>query len=162
MGLASDLLCLGQALDVLPEGRATHADALRQLSAHVAEVRDALYELYCDAAHPRTSDLHGFLGSLEPHVRQAYAWCGAVVALFLQVAAQLRAESALDWEAAKAAYRAAVEKLPRFALGLREAVYGFGIDFTSPVEPLRNLTTNLDQFAGTVDALDEALAKRFG
>jgi hypothetical protein len=162
MALAADLLCLGQALEVLPEARATHADALRQLSAHVAEVRDALYELYCDAAHPRTGDLPGFLGGLEPHVRQGYAWCGAVVALFVQIAAQLRAESELDWEAAKASYRAAVEKLPRFALGLRTAVYDFGIDFTSPVEPLRNLTVNLDQFAGAVDALDDALAKRFG
>jgi hypothetical protein len=162
MALASDLLCLEQFLDAAPEARSTHAEAVRQLSGPCDAVRDALYELYCDAAHPRTADLEGFLPALKPHVYESYSWCAAVVGLLTQIAAQLRTEAGLDWDAAKAGYSALAEKLPRSLDGVRSGLAALpSIDFASPVEPLRNLPENLVHLAHSIAALDEALTKRF-
>ncbi len=79
MALAADQLCLAQALDSAREARSTHAEAVRQLSLLCDSVRDALYELYCDAAHPQAAGLPGFRGALKPLVQGTYGWCVAVV-----------------------------------------------------------------------------------
>jgi hypothetical protein len=62
---------------------------------------------------------------------------------------------------AKAAYRAVAEKRPTSADEPRSLIGALGIDFASPVEPLRNLPMNLDHLASATATLDEALAKRF-
>ncbi len=161
MGLASGLLCLVQLVDAAPAERATHAAAVRQLSALCASVRDALYELYCDAAHPHAAELTTFLPALEGHVRDCYSWCVAVVALLVQVATGLRSDAALDWEAVRASSKAVAEKLPKSTVALRTVGRSLAIDFASPVEPLRNLPANLESLAAAVAALDDALAMRF-
>jgi hypothetical protein len=161
MALAADLHCLAQVLDSAPEPRPSHADAVRQLALACDSVRDALYELYCDAAHPRTADLAGFLAALEPEVRKSYSWCSSVVVLLAQIASQLRSESGPDWSAARAGYRAVAEKRPTSADGPRSVLRALGVDFASPVEPLRNLPANLDHLATATAALDDALSKRF-
>jgi hypothetical protein len=162
MALAADLHCLAQVLDSAPEVRLTHADAVRQLSQLCDSMRDALYELYCDAAHPHAADVAGFLGALEPSVRESYGWCSSVVSLLTQVASELRAEPGPDWSAAKATYKAVSEKRPRTSPeAARSLVCKLAIDFESPVEPLRNLPVNLDHLADATAGLDEALAKRF-
>jgi hypothetical protein len=162
MALAADLHCLAQVLDSVPEVRLTHADAVRQLSVHCDSMRDALYELYCDAAHPHAAYVVGFLGALEPSVRESYAWCSSVVALLTQIANELRDESGPEWSAAKASYKSVAERRPRTSPeGARSLVCKLGINFESPVEPLRNLPVNLDHLADATAGLDEALAKRF-
>jgi hypothetical protein len=161
MSLASSLLCLDQALDLV-DAAEVHADAVRQLCRLCDSVRDALYELYCDAAHPRTADLAGFLPALEPSVRASYAWCAGAVGLLMQLGARLRSEGGPDWSEAKSAYRSVAAKRPPTDEQPGELARSLPVDFASPVEPLRNLPTNLAHLASAVAALDEALAKRFG
>jgi hypothetical protein len=158
MALASDLLCLVQMLDAAPDA---HGDALRQLCGLCDAVRDVLYELYCDAAHPRVGDHPGFLIALEPGVRASYDWCAAVVRFLAQVAAQLRSGGELDWGDAKATYRQVAAKRPIYEQRLFRLARSLPVDFASPVEPLRNLPANLDHLGRSVALLDNALVKRF-
>jgi hypothetical protein len=170
MALAADLLCLPLVADLLclpplvesgPEAHEAHAMAVRQLSQLCDAVRDALYELYCDAADPRAAELSGLLAALEPPVRDTYAWCASVVAFLTWIAGELRSETGLDWSAAKVRYRELAAKRPQADDRPRALVASSPIDFASPVEPLRNLLANLDNLAAAISALDEALSKRF-
>src|SRR5580692_1139179 len=74
MALASELLWLQQLPDVPAEGD-LHRQTISTLAARVEAVRDALYELYCDAADDRMAPLLGPEAALERYVRDCYAWC---------------------------------------------------------------------------------------
>ncbi len=160
MGLASGLLWVGQLLDTVPEGDA-HGETVRRLAAHTEAVRDALYELYCDAADDRTAPLMGRGTPLEQHVRGSYGWCVRVVGLLATVTNGLRAESRPDWVVAKSEFREATRHYPVVPPGLREAVRALPIDFTSPIEPLRNLPDDLDELITAAVELQAMLGKRF-
>jgi hypothetical protein len=163
VGLASELLCLEQMLEAIPEGGA-HVETMRRLVGHAEAVRDALYELYCDAADERVAHLIGPKAALEDRVRVSYAWCTSVVGVLASVTSGLRArgDAGPDWSATKAAFRSA-EGLYRERSGeLRDAVRSLPIDFASPIEPLRNLPSDLDQLFSSVEELHTTLAKRFG
>jgi hypothetical protein len=161
MGLASGLLWLGQLLDTVPEGDA-HAETVRRLGAHTEAVRDALYELYCDAADKRVAPLLGQGAALERHVRGAYAWCVRVVGLLATVTNGLRADSRPDWTIVKGEFRNATDHYPFVPAQLQAGLRELSIDFTSPTEPLRNLPGDLDQLAAATLELQTMLAKRFG
>ena len=160
MGLASGLLWVGQLLDTVAEGDA-HAETVRGLAAHTASVRDALYELYCDAADDRVAPLMGRGTPLEQHVRGSYGWCVRVVGLLATVTNGLRAESRPDWTIAKGEFRASTRHYPEVPPELRDAVRALPIDFSSPIEPLRNLPQDLDQLIAATEELKAMLAKRF-
>jgi hypothetical protein len=160
MGLASGLLWVGQLLDTVPEGDA-HAETVRRLAAHTETVRDALYELYCDAADDRVAPLMGRGTPLEQHVRGSYGWCVRVVGLLATVTNGLRAESRPDWAIAKSEFRASVPHYPVVPAGLRDEVRALPIDFTSPIEPLRNLPDDLDELITATVELQSMLGKRF-
>jgi len=160
MGLASGLLWLAQLLDTVPEGDA-HAETVRRLAAHTDAVRDALYELYCDAADDRIAPLLGRGTPLEEHVRGSYGWCVRVVGLLATVTNGLRAESRPDWIIAKAEFRASTQHFPAAPPDLGEAIRALPIDFTSPIEPLRNLPQDLNQLITATEELQAMLAKRF-
>ncbi len=163
MGLASELLWLEQLLEGAPEGDA-HLETIRRLVTHVEAVRDALYELYCDAADERLMPLVAGAAPLESFVRLSYAWCKSVVGLLAAMTYDLRArgDAGLDWPAAKAGFREAEALVPKPAPGMRDAVRALPIDFTSPIEPLRNLPQDLEQLFASIEALHSTLAKRFG
>jgi hypothetical protein len=160
MGLASGLLWVAQLLDTVPEGDA-HADTVRRLAAHTEAVRDALYELYCDAADDRTAPLMGRGTPLEQHVRDSYGWCVRVVGLLATVTNGLRAESRPDWIIAKGEFRASTTHYPAVPTELRDAVRALPIDYSSPIEPLRNLPQDLDKLIAATEELQAMLAKRF-
>jgi hypothetical protein len=160
MGLASGLLWVGQLLDAVPEGDA-HADTVRRLGAHVDAVRDALYELYCDAADGRIAPLLGPGAALEQHVRDSYAWCVRVVGLLATVTNGLRVESGPDWTVARAEFHTSTAHYPAVPETLRGSVHALAIDFTSLTEPLRNLPQDLDQLITAMQELRTTLAKRF-
>jgi hypothetical protein len=161
MGLASGLLWLGQLLDIVPEGDA-HADTVQRLGAHTDAVRDALYELYCDAADGRLAPLLGRGAPLENHVRGSYPWCVRVVGLLATVTNGLRVPAGPDWSIAKGEFRELTPYYPASPDVLRDLVRGLAIDFTSPTEPLRNLPQDLEQLAAAMMELQSILAKRFG
>jgi hypothetical protein len=165
MSLASALLLLEQQLGEDAEPPSSHRteghdDAVRAMIALASAVRDSLYELYCDAADPRLASLvRG--GLLETHVRAAYPWCEQAVALLGAVSSGLRTPAGPHWAAAKAAFREMAGVHPGSGDGLRVAVGGLGIDFSSPVEPLRGFQQDLEQLLHAIDDLYVALAKRF-
>ncbi|MGH7295436.1 MAG: hypothetical protein ACRELB_10910, partial [Polyangiaceae bacterium] len=134
MALVSGMLWLQQLLDAAPEGD-SHADTIRSLLAHTEAVRDALYELYCDAADDRLAPLVGRGGLLEVHVRGSYAWCSLVVGLLATVTTALRTEVGPDWPTVKMSFRQAAAAYPTHRSALRDAVRGLPVDFASPIEP---------------------------
>lgn len=159
MHLASDLLCLEQLVEGLAGGGAP-SETLRRLTAQAGEVRDALYELYCDAADPRMAPVVEPGAALEQDVRRRYAWCTRIVAVLTAIADGLR-RGGPDWGAIKAGFRDAAERYAGASDVLRDAVKGLLVDFTSPVEPLRNLPQDLEQLFGSAERLHEKLASRF-
>jgi hypothetical protein len=164
MDLASELLWLEQLLAAsIPESGA-HVEAVRGLAAKTEAVRDALYELYCDAADERVTPLVGAEALLETRVRVSYAWCTRIVGMLAAITSGVRAHGDIgpDWAAVKAMFRQAAELYAPASSALRQAVVELPIDFASPIEPLRNLPRDLEQLFATVDALHAALAKRFG
>jgi len=161
MALASELLWLQQLLDAPTEGD-LHRQTVGALTARVEAVRDALYELYCDAADDRMAPLLGPEAALERYVRDCYAWCARVVGLLASVMGGLRSEGGPDWAGAKAEFRlAAAQYLVLSPLDLA-AARALSIDFGSPVEPLRNLPEDLDRLVAAVRELHATLEKRFG
>jgi hypothetical protein len=170
MSLASDLLWLEQNSDAGVDGppssgqRDGHFEALRSLAEQASEVRDALYELYCDAADPRLSSVlaPGAAGaSIEVYVRASYDWCGRVVKLLGHITTELRAPGGPDWNVAKSASREAAKHYPGSGEAARTAVQALPIEYSSPVEPLRHLPSNLEELLQAAAELQVRLAKRF-
>ncbi len=167
MNLASALLGLeqhyGDGIEP-PSSRRTdgHFEAMRAMVTEAGGVRDSLYELYCDAPDPRLEKLVAAGGTLEAYVRASYQWCDGVAALLGRLSAELRAGATPSWTEAKAAYRETSAVYPGAGTAVREAVKALGIDFTSPVEPLRGLLHDLDQLLSAMNRMHESLAKRFG
>lgn len=167
MSLASQLLWLEQQVesgDAPPSSgqRDGHLPPIRGFVAGAAAVRDALYELYCDAADPRLAKLVQPGAPLETHVRRTYTWCALVVALLARVTTDLRAPSGPDWELAKTDLRSAERQYPGSGDQVRAAVRALAIDFKSPVEPLRSLPGDLDGLLRAARELQASLATRFG
>jgi hypothetical protein len=166
MNLASSLLWLeqhhGDGTEPPSSHRTdSHLDAMREMVAQAAAVRDALYELYCDAADRRLESLTSRGGILEVRVRASYQWCEGVVALLGRLSADLRAGTVPDWTEARATYRGLAGLYPGTGDDVREAVKALGIDFSSPVEPLRGLLHDIDQLLTGMNDFHATLAKRF-
>jgi hypothetical protein len=160
MGLASGVAWLDQLLD----GGATGAMAatVRTLAAQAEAVRDALYELYCDAADERLRHWTGPGAPFEAQVRGSYLWCASVVTLLGAITNGLRSRGGPDWSAAKALFRDVESKYVRPSQALKEAMSALQIDTNNPVEPLRNLPQDLGRLFMESEALQGALAARFG
>jgi hypothetical protein len=159
MALASQLLWLRHLLSPVPSGDA-HAETVKLLVARAEGVRDALYELYCDAADERLGVLVGRGGLLEAEVRASYAWCVLLIKLLAMITTDLRSLPGPDWPAVKRGAAEVSRRRPAPPKDLREAVRALAIDFASPIEPLRNLASDVDQLAFALSLLDEALYKR--
>jgi hypothetical protein len=82
--------------------------------------------------------------------------------LLAGLSAELRAGATPSWTAAKAAYREASVVYPGTGEEVLDGVKALGIDFTSPVEPLRGLLNDLAQLLTTMRTMHDGLAKRFG
>jgi len=159
MGLASGLAWLDQLLD----GGATGAFAatVRGLAAQAEAVRDALYELYCDAADERLRDWITPGAPFEAQVRGSYAWCASVVTLLGAITNGLRSEGGPDWSAAKALFRDVERKYARPSQALKEALNALQLETNNPTEPLRNLPQDLGRLFMESMALQGALTARF-
>jgi hypothetical protein len=139
MHLASNLLCIDTSLSTTLSKSAAHR--ARAIADQIADVRDATYELYCDAADPRMAKPTSESTPLTKHIEQLYAWCDRVLDALVATR-----NGQIDREGLRAAC-AGVEHL--FDESLRERIRAqieaIDADFTSPVEPLRNLPKDLEQ-----------------
>lgn len=159
MGIVAEITWLEQLLEGGDAG--AHASTLQLLSAHAEAVRDALYELYCDAADERLAPMLGSGALLEQHVRCCYAWCGRVVSMLGNLVHGLRSEAGPDWPLAKTGFRSAAVMYVGPSEALRAAVKALAIDTSSPTEPLRGLPADLEVLFEVTERLQGALAKRF-
>src|SRR3974390_478410 len=119
MAVASELAWLEQLRDT-GHGSA-HADAVRRIVDQVEGVRDALYELYCDAADERLAPLAPAGAALEHHVRATYGWCSRVVGLLAMILNGLRSEAGADWQAGKRGVPGVAAAQPGASAALRAA-----------------------------------------
>jgi hypothetical protein len=159
MEIVGQLAVLEQLLDVGDAGM--HGRTMELLAGHVEAVRDALYELYCDAADERLAPLLEPGALLGQHVRCCYAWLGRVVALLGTLVQGMRSEAGPDWGNAKTGFRSASVMYVGPSDSLRIAVMILSIDTTSPTEPLRNLPADLEALFAVNERLQSVLATRF-
>ena len=159
MGLASEVAWLEQLRETGHGG--AHADTVRHLVSQVEGVRDALYELYCDAADERLAPLVPAGAALEHHVRATYRWCARVVALLAMILNGLRSEAGADWTAIKVGFRDAAGRYVGPSEALRDAARGLALDTSNPTEPLRNFPQDLEALFTATEALQVTLAARF-
>ncbi len=143
------------------EALATHLSTLRLLAEYAESVRDALYELYCDAADPRLSPLLGPDAPLEQHVRCCYGWCGRVVAMLAGLVQGVRSAAGPDWVLAKKGFRSASLTYVGASPRLRTAVQALAIDAANPTEPLRHVLRDLETLFVATEQLQGTLVKRF-
>jgi hypothetical protein len=160
MDVVGELAWLEQRLEMGDGG--AHAPAMYLLLGDTEAVRDALYELYCDAADPRMARLLGAGAPLEQHVRCSYAWCGRVVSLLASLVQGLQSEEGPDWAAAKASFKGASDMYVGPSEGLTAEIRALAIDTASPTEPLRNLPADLSLLFEVSERLQRALTDRFG
>ena len=151
MELAGNLLCLEQTVDAVRYTETTRALVVRiqTIAEEAARARDALYDLYCDAADPRMKRWTAAGTPLATYVEGLYWWCGAVVLAHVALATGLRSEqrvTAVDALQLREALERAAPLFDEFiAETIPESFKSLGIDETSPVEPLRNLYKNLEE-----------------
>jgi hypothetical protein len=150
---ASGLLCLRQMLEGAPEG--TNSDrSVRRMAAVLERVRDALYELYCDAPDARLAELLRPGRELEQYVRASYAWCAVTLDAMNASTDLLRERAGVDREAIARVFRQfAPGPMPAMEPVLA-AIRSLNIDFSSPVEPLRNLETDLEVLYSSIVELN--------
>lgn len=159
MALASELAWLEQLRDT-GHGSA-HAETVRHLVNQVEAVRDALYELYCDAADERLAPLVPAGAALEHHVRASYTWCSRVVGLLAMILSGLRSEAGADWQTIKRGFRVACGLYVGPSDALRDAARGLAIDTANPTEPLRNFQRDLEALFVAAEQLNTTLSTRF-
>ena len=160
MALASELLWLRQQQDARSDS--SMAAVVRGFAEQAEAVRDALYELYCDAADPRVIACMDREPALGRYVRETYAWCTGVASELATATTALRASRFGDAATLTDRLRAACEAYVGAPVQLfRDGIRAMPVDFRSPVEPLRNLPGNLDQLVLVAHVLNESLERRF-
>ena len=159
MALASQLAWLEQVIDV--GGAVAGTSTVRLLAEQAGTVRDALYELYCDAADPRLASLAVPGLDLERYVTSSYAWCEQIIDLLAGLATSLRSPGGVDWATTKAGFRAAASQYVPPSDALRDGIRALSIDTKDRGEPLRNLPHDLEALFAATGELQAALAPRF-
>jgi hypothetical protein len=159
MDVASSLLCLEQLVDHVPE---ESAEKIRGFMRDLEAVRDALYEMYCDAADERLKPLAAQGAPLDVFVTKLYAACKSVLECLVLLATSLKRGEAPPDDVIRSL--AAASNLFVFpgASELLRMVKELEIDVTSPVEPLRNLHKDLDEMFSSATWLHHNLKKQFG
>jgi hypothetical protein len=132
MNVVSCLHCLEQAND---DG------AVAAFIEPLGQLRDALYELYCESGDPRMRPLHAAGGLLSAYVAGLYALCDDILET-LTTASGLGGDDpdvvrlATRIRASGAAFEQASAELPD---RISEALASVAVDVTNAVDPLRGV-----------------------
>lgn len=141
MSLAGGQLCVEQAM--MPDDSAGQA-----ISARLEELRDALYEMYCDAADPRMHEVASVDGALGRYVRALYVTTEEVVSFMLD--AERAPERATE-------LGKAIASLPALD---GEWLAGLGVDANNPLEPLRHIARDMAALTSAVSQLGLVLGEQ--
>jgi hypothetical protein len=162
MNVATNLMCLEQAVAASGDRlQKTGPACLAALLGPLGELRDALYELYCDGGDPRMRALQTAGSPLSAYVSGLYALCDEILETFA-VASGLPsghpelAETASEIATRCAAYAAATTDLPEKAT---QALAAVAVDATNPVDPLRNASQHLRD---VIRAADDIVRTKLG
>ncbi len=152
--LAANVLCVEQLIEVAAGG----ADALAierslALLARLDEVRDSLYELYCDTADPRMTAQTVAGAELPRYIGRLYSWCDSVADRMVAIAARMKNGPAEWGQLAPSLSDAELLLDDVTTRAVRTSIASVGVDFTSPVEPLRTLPKDLDAMFASAAAL---------
>ncbi len=146
MNAAANILCLEQLVDVVMDSADVLAlERVRALITRLGDVRDALYELYCDAADPRMRGSSTPDGPLTKYITELYALSDLVNDRLATITTAMRTDSA-DWTLLALTLDAGAPLFTEDARrAVRESVHGLGVDFSNHVEPLRNLPKDVEE-----------------
>jgi hypothetical protein len=152
MNVVSNLVCL--------EPWAGGEGPASALFVSLGELRDALYELYCDCGDPRLGELQGRGSPLAAYVSGLYALCDETHET-LTAASGLRglaeiSQWATDWKTRRAAFIEATGDLPA---RVAAALASIEVDPMDPADPLRSVGERLQ---GVVRAADDVLRIELG
>lgn len=140
MNLAGGQLCVEQAM--------TDDDRIaRDVASSLETLRDALYEMYCDAADPRMQGAVKADRPLGRYVRGVYAVADEVVHYMLDTHRDLPTGAALAGRLAQLPPLEAVSWIPALELEIQ-----------NPLEPLRNLPSDIAELTSAVERLRSVLA----
>lgn len=154
MSLAGGQLCVEQALAVhaTPPDRASGtapAQSANAVSNSLESLRDALYEMYCDAADPRLHELASTDAALGRYVRTIYVVIEDVVNFMLDGEAttplrKMRARQLAD----------TIALVPPLD---HTWIAKLAIDSNNPLEPLRHLSRDVTVLSAAVRDVAQAL-----
>jgi hypothetical protein len=154
MSVVSSLSVLEQLVD---DVKLTGVAA--ELANDLSELRDALYELYCDAADERMRAVITESSPFTKYIKGLYASLEAVLKAFIAVANGARSGSGVNWSPVAAHADHLADTSADDAI--RAAITALAIDAKSPIEPLRNLSKDVASTFAAARALAERLS-RFG
>ena len=157
MNAAANILCLEQLVDVVMDSADVLAlERVRALIQRLGDVRDTLYELYCDAADPRMRGSSTPDGPLTKYITPLYAFADDVNDRLATITTAVRTDSA-DWKQLVPALEAgALLFAEDERRAVRDSVHGLGVDFSNHVEPLRNLPKDVeDMFLAAISLRTE-------
>jgi len=128
MNVASNLLCL-------------EPKAATEFLVPLGELRDALYELYCDCGDPRMHAIHGSTSPLAGYVAGLYALCDEVLEMLAMISGDRSGPADLvrftaDIRTRCVAFEQACAPL---ADEVATALATVSVDATNPVDPLRDV-----------------------
>jgi hypothetical protein len=156
MNLASNVLCLEQSVET--SGARSMLDVGRFLGP-LGDLRDALYELYCDASDRRMRPLVETQGPLGAYVCALYAACDGILDGLMAVASEIHRGSP-DLSDAMADVLAQCKVFATTSSALlgqaSEALAGVPVDATNPVDPLRGACQDLRDTIRAAEALVDA------
>jgi hypothetical protein len=87
-----NLLCLENTLEQMSYDRSANAaaDTLRTRIQELTDVRDALNDIYLDAAEPAFAPLFGAEAPLTAYIKGVYLWCNEVTGALTELSNALR------------------------------------------------------------------------
>ena len=164
MNVASNLLCLESKTEdvgVLSARRLEQTRGAESIAAFLAplgELRDALYELYCDCGDPRMRALQGADTPLAAYVSGLYALCDEILEALAVVSGMRGGPPDLvqvtsDMKIRCSAFAHASSRLPDEAAA---ALASVAVDATNAVDPLRNVGEHFQDVVRAAGALFRA------
>jgi hypothetical protein len=155
MNVASNLLCLEQ-------GVSANHKTVEAFLVPLGDLRDGLYELYCDSGDRRLRALVDADGPWSSYVSALYALSDEILEALVPIASEGRCgptelAQVLQGIAVRcAAFAHAAADLPDQTM---KALESLGIDATNPVDPLRNASQHLGEVVRAAKEVTKAASR---
>jgi hypothetical protein len=165
--LASRIQGVDQQLAGLPDDAATAAavTVVRSALDILVETRDALYDVYCDAADRRMRPMASPAGPLATYIGGLYLFAEQAVTSLVHLVTGLKAGRP-EWGEARRGFADAALGFERTSGPVLDEIerdlFLLPIDFASPVEPLRNARKDAQAMFRAAARLEACIGRLFG